>query len=642
MSEPNPSLSSNANIAGPFQISSLMRTGWIYPLLAFAFLLLLLASKKIGSYDLGTHLRSGQWIVQNHSFPTKDTFTYTQNDRDYLDPYGLYQILLYGLQRIGGYSALNFMNIVVVFLTFGILFWRLKLSHASPGLATLLLFIGALAMERRFTVRPELFSWFFLSLTLLILELRLRGRDRLYLLPLLQLLWVNTEGLFVLGWFAMGAFFMGIKLQTKKWDSKLLQFSLFSLVADLLNPYFLKGVLFPFVLWTRLQGSNLHKQTIVELYSPWEYLKVQKSHYDTNLHVYLFFLLALLCFSFLALTFNRRKFQDLVLLAGFTYMAATAVRNIPLFTLVAIPLLAACVSDFLFQRKWNPFQSKWAVFVLGLAITLTAARVATNAFYIEDRRLDRLGWGLDPEILPVKAAEFLARHHLDGRLLNDLNTGGWLDWKAPQPTFIDGRSEVMGDDFYRQYHESFQGIGLSQLVAIYQPKLVLAQYNAAYPWVEQLKHLSGWRLIYLDESAGIWSAPDYAPEIQALSFTSLLSEKSITPGSEDSVFKQLQVVTPAKFAAWLEGFYSSRTYPMGLMSLGLFSLRSGEFATARDFFTEALRQAGGGYEEIYYNLGVASLRLGDRASGRRCLEDVLQLNPHDANSKQMLQVLGTS
>jgi hypothetical protein len=263
----------------------------------------------------------------------------------------------------------------------------------------------------------------------------------------------------------------------------------------------------------------------------------------------------------------------------------------------------------------------------------------TNAYYITDRRVDRLGLGLDSERLPVKATEFLTKNHLDGRLLNHLDFGGWLDWKGPQPTFFDGRSEVVEDGFYQEYVQSFNGNGLIPLLTRYQPQLILMEYNAAPGWVEQLRHFPDWRLIYLDGCTAIYAHADYAKEFPTVSFPSLLTAKQIPQATDESTALLLQQIKPSKFEPWLEGFFKPQTYPMGLFSMGFFALKAEEFPSARDLFAEGLRRAGGGYEEFFFKLGISNLHLKNYPLGRTCLEDVLQLNPNDQPSLQMLNSL---
>ncbi len=609
---------------------------WAFAFAACFLLLILLGTRKIESYDLGTHLKSGSWIVQNHAFPSKDTFTYTQNTQDYLDSNGLYQILLYSLQTLGGYPALTLMNIAVFIAVFGILAWRLLLSGANPPWACLFFFVAILVMERRFFVRPELFSWLFLSLTLLILEYREKGRNYLYLLPLIQLFWVNMEGLFVLGWAPIVTQAARGYLQRRKLDKALIHASFLCLGADLLNPYFFKGVAFPFILWSRLQGSNLHKQNISELASPIQSFFYLTHHHDSALHLYLFFFLVATVAILLVATFKKRNLNEITLVVIFGILAFSAIRNIPFFVLVSVPLIPVMLQDRLRGREEPFFRQKSLPILSIILILLLCARVVTNAYYISDRRVDRFGLGLGEYCLPVKAATFLNLNHLDQRILNTLNDGGWLNWQAPQLSFIDGRSEVMSDDFYAEYLESQAPGGLSHLVARYQPQLILVDYNTHNTWVDQLRGSSDWRLIYLDDCSALYAAKDYALQLPTFDFTNLLSNYEIPFILEEDMLSIVSQGNPHPFNYWVSGFFKPQTYPLGLSNLGLFALKYGQYPVARMFFLRCLQLAGGHYEEIFFNLGISNLHLGNFELGRLCLQQAFKLDPSNPETRRML------
>src|SRR5581483_11493979 len=231
------------------------KSPWFYPFLACFLLVFLFAFRQNIDFDMGYHLRTGQWILQNHAFPQKDTFTYTVNQNDYIDLHWLYQIACYLLYQTSGYAGISLAHLILILAAFGLTAWRMALEKPSPWIYTFLLFPTLMTVELRFLDRPEIVSWVLLILTLLVLDLRLNHhRNFLYLLPLFQLLWVNIEGLFVLGWIAMGAYFLTNWFHFKRVDRPLLKFGLLSCAATLLNPYFLRGVAFPLVLFTRLQG----------------------------------------------------------------------------------------------------------------------------------------------------------------------------------------------------------------------------------------------------------------------------------------------------------------------------------------------------------------------------------------------------
>jgi hypothetical protein len=613
---------------------------WFYPLLACFILLLLLAARKIDSYDVGFHLKGGQWICEHFSWPQKDTYTYTQSDRDYLDSNGLYQVLLYSFYAVFGYSSLTFLNIAVIFVFFVLLWLLLRQTSAPQWGKCLVLLASIFLMERRFIVRPEIFSWLYFITTLNILESRRKQtQNLLFLLPLIQWLWVNTEGLFMLGWVAMAAYWLSGRIHEKRFDPILTRYFFLSLAVDILNPYGFKGLMFPFTLWTRLQASSLYKQNIVEFYSPWHMLATQNLHFDSHLYIFLFFVFSLLSSLLMILTFRQRKFHELFLFGVFLLLACTAVRNIPLFVPIAAPLLLAGLADEKIKSRFAWLENRKMALGLTLLIGLLGMRVATNAYYASDRRVDRIGFGLDAEELPVGAALFLSQNQLNGRLLNDLDSGGWLDWQAPQPTFIDGRLEVPEDAFYQQYRESFQPGGLFPLLIRYQPQLVVINYNASRIWMEQLMHFSDWRLIYVDSCSAIYAHEGYALQCAPLNFESILENQGITNELDDAIYQQIDQMPPQPFQTWIQGFYRFQNYPMGLLNLGLFSMKYDQSMEARLLFLKGLKEAGGGDEEIYYNLAVANLHLGNLDLGRLCLQDTLQLDPSNPSALQMLNNL---
>jgi len=160
----------------PAALPSSSFNSWSYPITLCFILIALLATTRINNFDLGTDLKSGQWILEHHGFPQKDTFTYAVNQNNYLDGKPLYQTALYLVYRAFGYSGISILNTLAVLLVFFLLLIRLRETVPPPWLICFLLLAAALATERRFFVRAETGTWILLSLTLLILEWRLRGK----------------------------------------------------------------------------------------------------------------------------------------------------------------------------------------------------------------------------------------------------------------------------------------------------------------------------------------------------------------------------------------------------------------------------------------------------------------------------------
>jgi hypothetical protein len=366
-------------------------------------------------------------------------------------------------------------------------------------------------------------------------------------------------------------------------------------------------------------------------------MTAQQLHYDTHLHLFILFSMALAFLALTFLTWRNRKFHEIALLAASGFLAFSSVRHIPVFILLSIPYLPVMIRDRFHGREETFLRRKPVSMFFLLLVLLLCARVATNAYYISDRRVDRMGLGLGAECLPLGATRFLRENRLDGRILNSLDCGGWLDWQAPQPSFIDGRLEVIADDFSRDYTNSFKPGGLLPLLARYQPQLVMLDYNTSGPWADQLRDSPDWRLIYLDTCAALFAAKGYAPQLQPVDFPGLPNTLGISMSPDDETYAVVVQVSPAPLGTWLSGFYRTQTYPLGLSSLGLFSMKYGQYWVARSLFLKCLQEAGGGYEEIYFNLGIANLHLGNFSLGRLCLQDTLQLDPANPEALRMLK-----
>src|SRR5579872_2032149 len=165
------SLTSNTS-TGPATPKFKVSTPWFYSLFACFLLTVLFAAHLINDTDLGFHLKGGQWILENHRFPTNDTYTYTLSGQPFQDIHWLYQLCLYLIFRLGDYPLVDLFHILLITTTFFFVFKRLRLAGTPLWLCTLLLLTGLVASEIRFRARPEVASWLLLSLTLWVLDQR--------------------------------------------------------------------------------------------------------------------------------------------------------------------------------------------------------------------------------------------------------------------------------------------------------------------------------------------------------------------------------------------------------------------------------------------------------------------------------------
>jgi hypothetical protein len=60
--------------------------------------------------DIGWHLATGNWIIDNHQIPTKEAYSFTVPDREWVDHWWLSQVILALVHRVGGFNGLILSN----------------------------------------------------------------------------------------------------------------------------------------------------------------------------------------------------------------------------------------------------------------------------------------------------------------------------------------------------------------------------------------------------------------------------------------------------------------------------------------------------------------------------------------------------
>jgi len=83
--------------------------------------------------------------------------------------------------------------------------------------------------------------------------------------------------------------------------------------------------------------------------------------------------------------------------------------------------------------------------------------------------------------------------------------GGWLIWSLNEKIFIDGRLEVMKEEFYSEYMNSFKANGLKLLIDKYNPKVITFNHASAYLWTDELNKMGNWSPLYFDNNFSVYT-----------------------------------------------------------------------------------------------------------------------------------------
>jgi hypothetical protein len=585
----------------------------------------LLALRQISSHDLGFHLEAGNWILDGNGWPRLDPFTYTLNDRPYVDTSWGYQVLVAAIERIAGARGVVLGHMLAVVAAFSVVArTACRLAPGSLWLAPLML-AGGLAAEPRFEARPEVLSWLLLALALD--RLHRYAEDGTAPWPLVPIFWAwaNSHSLFLVGLGGLACFVVGLAIRDRRWDRRLAVTGLAAAVVTLVNPYGWRAPVFALGLGTRLDKANLFGQTIGEFRSPFWYLTSDElQHYLPSTVGWLAFGLALA--MALAGLAARRHAARLLLLLALLPLALTMVRNVPLLVVAGLPVVAAGLAELC--REWPARVRGRAGVALQLSVMALAvvfsARVFQDAYYVDARRPQRFGWSWNRLVLPVDMAAWAERANPPGRVLNHLAFGAYLMWARDEPVFIDGRLEVVGEAFFARYLEAFgSNAGLDSAVHRHGIGWVAFPYRLRPDTTFGLARHPGWRLAYVDGLASAFVRADLATD----DLVDARAREILGAVASEVQVDRLPGIGPGRRSsgarAWLRGLVARREYPQERFNLGVFHYDRGEPRKAAGEFAKAIEASGGAFYEIYGNLGTALVAIGRLDAAEPCLRIAL-------------------
>jgi len=473
--------------------------------------------------DTGWHIRTGDWIVANHLVPTHDVFSFSKPGGVWFAWEWLSDVLFAGLNNLGGLRAVALFSLLLLCVTFALLF-RLVLRHANPVVAIVVTAVAAAASSVHWLARPHLFTMLFLVLFFGVLERVREGRTRiagvpyLLLLPLATVLWTNLHGGFIIGIAMLAVYGAGELLKivfspdpAVRRPAALQACAYFGtglacLAASLVNPY----------------GYRLHVHLFQYLRDPYASQHIMEFFSLSFHHPVAIFFEGLLLLSAISVFWyaSQGRFTESLLLLLFSHAGLLAARNIPLFAIVAAPLVAAAVESWLSRLphlevagwlrsaggRFNAIVAKAAVTdALPRWHLVSAAGVAVVAallFAPHPPKPFRSEY--DPKSYPAAAIEFL-RQDPSARVFSSDVWGDYLIWRL-YPTgrvFVDGRSDFYGAEFENKYTDVLNiKYDWEKTLGRFGVDTILLPPSA--PLSGALKESSRWRVVYDDGVALIF------------------------------------------------------------------------------------------------------------------------------------------
>ncbi|MGO8899279.1 MAG: tetratricopeptide repeat protein [Isosphaeraceae bacterium] len=235
--------------------------------LALTFLLGIFPLKDADYY---WHLRTGDLIRRTGQVPRVDFYTFTRQGTPWIDLHWIFQVGISWVREHGGVPALTLLKAVITCLAVFLLITARRRSW--PVWTMILAWLPALlVLSGRMYVRPETLSLLYLAIDLAVVCRWDRFPVLAWLLPLVQLAWVNTHGLFVLGPIVLVFALVDAALRRGalaaehiRWWRTVVPACVATGLACLLNPYGLRGAIYPLEL-ARTMSNPIFSRHIAEL-----------------------------------------------------------------------------------------------------------------------------------------------------------------------------------------------------------------------------------------------------------------------------------------------------------------------------------------------------------------------------------------
>lgn len=451
-----------------------------------------MATRNATDPDLWWHLATGEFIVQHNSVPHTDPFSFTRSGEPWVAHEWLTEVLLYELERGAGFGGLIVLFAAITCAAFFLLYLRCRPSPYIAGVATL---CAAWATMPVWGVRPQTLSLLLTSLWLLILERSESAPELLWWTAPITLLWVNLHAGFALGLvlsalFLVGEWIEGV-LRHSQPNAPRLRIAALVLAVDLLivplNPNGLRMFLYPI----ETLRSAAMQNYIAEWASP--------NFHHKEYWPFLFIILGV--FAVLAWTRSQIRWRDILLLVVSLYGGLCSIRMIPLFVLIAVPLIAKRLGMWPASSPQTGRTAIVARSVLnGIIVAAMAVFAALHIAHVVERQPLA-----EAEHFPSRAVTYLEAHPPRGPIFNHYDWGGYLIWKLYDRStrvFIDGRADIYGEEQFQQFADTYQfKDAWSRSLQRWNIETVLVPANS--PLATGLRNARGWTVTYEDTQAVI-------------------------------------------------------------------------------------------------------------------------------------------
>lgn len=449
------------------------------------FALALLSPAIFNDSDTFWHIRAGQWMLAHHAVLDHDIFSLPFAGRPWDTQEWLSEILMAGAFQLWGWSGVAILTGLAMAVAVALLALYLA-RHLDPVPCIVVLALAVCCVMPDLLARPHILALPFLTAWIIGLAeaSETQRAPRWILLPVMTL-WTNLHGSFVFGLALLFPFAIDAVLSAKEQKGRLAArwclFAAASVVATLLNPHGVTGLLFPFKLMQvqslaavgEWQGLDLHSFNAVEFaagaalfFIIWRGVRISATR-------------LLLLLALLHLTFLHARYGMLLGIAG--------------AILIAKPIGAVL------QRETPVFATAhyWRLAAAGFAILFAGSAALRIAVPVQRS---------EGPMAPVSALAAVPPSLRDQPVFNNYSFGGFLIWTGVRP-LVDSRADFYGDAWLTDYWHavSAEPATVNRLFTRYRVTWTLLEPSD--PLVAELDRRPGWHRLYADRYAVVQAGP---------------------------------------------------------------------------------------------------------------------------------------
>jgi len=569
-------------------------------------------------FDTFWHLANGREMINQGRIIHEEIFSYSAFGTPFTNHYWLAQILMFLVFQKAGINGLILAKVIFAILLFLAIFKHSKNLGAGTFLASVAAYSTILIGISRFVIRPQLFSYLFLAITILLIYGYTYKNWKSWcicILPPLFIIWDFMHGA-IFGYVFVVSFLAG------EFASQIIRHFT---QPETRSARHLKRIVTLTILFSLIFVSALLKPNGFELYTKLfsivgdNYIfEMTREFTPTPIEGFIpFWILLFLIPIFWALDRKNVNHSEIIVIAIFSYLGTRYMRCVEVFAITATPFAAFHLSNIISRLPSASFGTyvKYCTLIILLVLSLYST-LQLKVLQISDGDFDftgmRTGVGINQVYLPIGAIDFIKEKNLQGNMFNSDRFGGLSSYYLypERPIFHYNHPEVF-TEIYSYLHN---------------PK-ERAKWNHQYAFIAKQMEISifesaGWATVYKDLASRIMVNPKgvnsrVANSDRIFIFDPLLTENEyLRMGSNPKFANQLMLET-SKYLAfnqdkriasllglvlqknlnWLElsenqklvktSLIKNPKNPILLGAVGLYHYRSGNLDLAKKNFEKA-------------------------------------------------------